>query len=114
MFYYFSIYLNSYHKPAQRALHTIISNSKFALNALQNQRWPYFIDRLIEYSQIGLENLPSLGISDRGKTNVVYNTIGNLKIINEMQRICTQLLDTICTNIYIIYLFCKKKKMTKI
>ena len=86
MFYNFNSHLNSYNKPAQFVGHTIISGNTFGLNALQNQNWPYFINRLSEYSESSLKNPSSFGVSDRGEADVIYNTIGNFKIIKELHK----------------------------
>ena len=71
LFYNFNSYLNSIGEDSHLARHTNISDDSYALNALQNKNWPYFIDRLIEYSQRGFNDFSGL------KADIIYNNINN-------------------------------------
>ena len=59
--------------------HSIKSNDTFALNTLQSKNWPYFIDRIIEFSQSRLD-LNSFCISGREEADIVLNTKKKKKI----------------------------------
>ena len=64
--------------------HSIKSNDTFALNTLQSKNWPYFIDRIIEFSQSRLD-LNSFCISGREEADIVLNT--KKKKINMLKNI---------------------------
>ena len=49
--YNFNSYLNSQNDSRQFIRHSQISDDTYTLNALQNKNWPYFIERIIEFSQ---------------------------------------------------------------
>ena len=60
--------------------HTKLSDDNYALGALQDRNWPYFIDRIIEYSQ-GFLNLSDIDKSDITELNVLRNTRDNFEIV---------------------------------
>ena len=82
MFYLFNRFLLAKNKPKQLIRHRVVSDDNYALKELQNRNWPYFIDRIIEYSQ-GFKDLEELGISDRHEAAILYNTTGNFNILEE-------------------------------
>ena len=47
---------------------------------LQNKNWLYFTDKIIQYSQSGID-LNSFGISDREEADIILKTKENFKIL---------------------------------
>ena len=62
--YNFNDYLSLIGKPPQLVSHTVISDDDYALTELQNRNWPYFNERILEFSQNGLE-LRNYSITDK-------------------------------------------------
>ena len=62
--YNFNDYLSTTGKPPQLVSHTVISDDDYALTKLQNRNWPYFNERILEFSQNGLE-LRNYSITDK-------------------------------------------------
>ena len=83
LFYHFNSYFHAENRPGQLIKHGIISDDTFALNTLQNKNWPYLIDKIIEFSQSGLD-LNSFGISDTEKADIILNTKENFKILKDV------------------------------
>ena len=51
VFHLFSKYQESRNRPKQFIRHSVISDDNYALRELQNRNWPYFINRIIHFSQ---------------------------------------------------------------
>ena len=51
LFHLFSKYLEDKNKPKQFIRHSVISDDNYALKELQNKNCPYFINRIIKFSQ---------------------------------------------------------------
>ena len=51
LFHLFNKYQESRGKVKHAIRHTNLSDNNYVLGALQDRNWPYFIDRIIEYSQ---------------------------------------------------------------
>ena len=60
--------------------HTKLSDDNYALAALQDRNWPYFIDRIIDYSQ-EFFNLADIDRNDITELNVLRNTRDNFEIL---------------------------------
>ena len=73
LYYHFNSYLHSENTSGQLIRHSIKSDDTFALNTLQSKNWPYFIDRIIQFSQSQLD-LNSFCISGREEADIVLNT----------------------------------------
>ena len=82
-FYNFNSYLNLHNEPEQFIRHSQISDDTYALNALKNKIWSYFIDRIIDFSQSN-QNLPIVSISDRAEADIIFNIEENFKIPKEI------------------------------
>ena len=63
--------------------HTKLSDDNNALGALQDRNWPYFIDRIIDYSQ-GFLNLSDIDRSDITELKALRNTRDNFEIVKEL------------------------------
>ena len=67
--------------------HSTLADDNYALNALQDRNWPYFINRIKEFSQ-GFINLSDLHHSDANEINILNNTRANFEFVktvyNEM------------------------------
>ena len=55
------------------------------MNAPQNKNWSYFIDRIIEFSQID-QKLPVVSISGRVEADIIFQTKENFKIAKEIYK----------------------------
>ena len=51
LFNLFNKYQETRRQPKHAVTHTKLSDDNYVLEALQDRNWPYFIDRIIEYSQ---------------------------------------------------------------
>ena len=60
-----------------------MTDDNYALEALQNKNWPYFIRRIIEVSQ-GFINLSDLTETDTTEINILNNTRANLEIVKNL------------------------------
>ena len=83
LFYNFNDCLSIIGKPPQLVIHTVISDEDYALTELQNRIWPYFIERILEYSQNGLK-LRNYSITDKPENKIITDTIQNFKIVKEL------------------------------
>ena len=48
LFYHFNQYLAQICQPLKFVRHSVISDNNYALTALQERRWQYFIERLLK------------------------------------------------------------------
>ena len=69
--------VNGRNKQALR--HTKLSDDNYALGEIQDRNWPYFIDKIIEYSQ-GFLNLSDVE-KDITELNILRNTRDNFEIL---------------------------------
>ena len=83
LFHLFNKYLEDRNKTKQFIRHSVVSDDNYALKKLQDKNWPYFINRIIEFSQ-GFADVGELGISDVHEANKFYSTKGNFKIVSEL------------------------------
>ena len=97
LFHLFNKYLEDENKPKQFIGHSVISDDNYALKELQNKNWPYFINRIIQFSQ-GFTDVGEIGISDRYEANILYNTKGNFKIVNELYSELFNFVGVSCTS----------------
>ena len=80
LFHLFNNHQETRGKKKYAIRHTKLSDDNYALGALQDRNWPYFIDRIIEYSQ-GFLNLSDMDISEVTEINVLRNTRDNFEIV---------------------------------
>ena len=83
LFYLFNSYRESLNKPKQFVRHSVVTDDNYALKELQNRNWPYFINKIIQFSQ-GSGDIGDIGVSDRQEANIIYNTRENFKIVREL------------------------------
>ena len=60
-----------------------MTDDNYALQTLQNRNWPYFISRIIEFSQ-GFINLNDLTSTDSTEINILNNTRANFEIVKNL------------------------------
>ena len=80
LFHLFNKYQEDKGRPKYPIRHSTLTDDNYALGALQDRNWPYFISRIIEYSQ-GFLNLSDLAVSDPTKINTLRNTRANFEIV---------------------------------
>ena len=80
LFHLFNKFQENIGRTKQAIRHTKLSDDNYALGALQDRNWPYFIDRIIDYSQ-GFLNLSDVDRSDITELNVLRNTRDNFEIL---------------------------------
>ena len=80
LFLLFNKFQESHGRQKHSIRHTKLSDDDYALGALQDRNWPYFIDRIIDYSQ-GFLNLNDVDRSDITELNVLRNTRDNFEIL---------------------------------
>ena len=76
--------------------HTKISNDDYALRTLQDKNWPYFISRIIEFSQ-GVFDINDIITSDPGEANILNNTRSNFEITKNLYN---ELLTSVGINLH--------------
>ena len=80
LFHLFNKYQEDRGRPKYPIRHSTLTDDNYALGALQDRNWPYFISRIIEYSQ-GFLNLGDLAASDATEINILRNTRANFEIV---------------------------------
>ena len=81
LFHLFNKYQQDRGKTKYPVRHSTLTDDNYALQTLQNRNWPYFIRRIIEFSQ-GFINLSELTDSDATEINILNNTRANFEIGN--------------------------------
>ena len=76
--------------------HTKISNDDYALRTLQDKNWPYFISRIIEFSQ-GVFDINDIITSDLEEVNILNNTMSNFEITKNLYN---ELLTSVGINLH--------------
>ena len=76
--------------------HTKISNDDYALRTLQDKNWPYFISRIIEFSQ-GVFDINDIITSDLEEVNILNNTRSNFEITKNLYN---ELLTSVGINLH--------------
>ena len=80
LFYLFNKYQEDRGRPKFPIRHSTLTDDNYALSALQDRNWPYFINRTIEFLQ-GFINLSDLQHSDATEINILNNTRANFEIV---------------------------------
>ena len=87
LFHLFNKYQEDRGRSNFHIRHSTLTDDNYALNALQDRNWPYFINSIIEFSQ-GFINLSDFHHSDATEINILNNTRANFEIVktvyNEM------------------------------
>ena len=63
--------------------HTKVSTDNYALKTLQDRNWPYFINRIIEFSQ-GVFDLNDIITTDPDEVNILNDTRSNFEIVKSL------------------------------
>ena len=85
LFHLFNKYQESRNRPKQFIRHSVISDNNYALRELQNRNWPYFINRIIYFSQQGDHaNVSEIGVNNTHEANILYNTRANLNFLTPL------------------------------
>ena len=80
LFHLFNKYQEDRGRPKFPIRHSTLTGDNYALSALQDRNWSYFINTIIEYSQ-GFINLSDLQDSDPTEINILNNTRANFEIV---------------------------------
>ena len=76
--------------------HTKVSADDYALRTLQNRNWPYFVNRIIEFSQ-GVFDINDIITTDPEEVNILNNTRSNFEITKNLYN---ELLTTVGINLH--------------
>ena len=63
--------------------HTKVNADDYALKTLQDRNWPYFINRIMEFSQ-GVLDLNDIITSDPDEVNILKDTRSNFEIVKSL------------------------------
>ena len=80
LFHLFNKHQEDRGRPKFPIRHSTLTDDNYALSALQDRNWSYFINRIIEFSQ-GFINLSDLKHSDATEINILNNTRANFEIV---------------------------------
>ena len=67
-------------RPEFPIRNSTLTDDNYALSALQDRNWPYFLNRIIEFLK-GFINLSDLQHSDATEINILNNTRANFEIV---------------------------------
>ena len=76
--------------------HTKVNTDDYALKTLQDTNWPYFINRIIEFSQ-GVFDLNDIITTDPDEVNILNNTRSNFEIVKSLYN---ELLTSVGINLH--------------
>ena len=96
LFHLFNKYQEDRGRPKYPIRHSTLTDDNCALSALQDRSWPYFINRIIEFSQ-GFINLSDMQDSDPTGVNILNNTRANFEIV---KAVYNELLVSVGINLY--------------
>ena len=99
LFHLFNKYQENRGRQKHAVRHTKLSDDNYVLNALQDRNWPYFIDRIIEYSQ-EFFNLSDIDSSDITEINILRNTRDNFEIA---KGVCNELYNSVGINLHELF-----------
>ena len=109
LFHLFNKFQEVNGRSKQTIRHTKLSDDNYALGEIQDRNWPYFIDKIIEYSQ-GFLNLSDVE-KDLTELNILRNTRDNFEILKGLYN---ELLNAVAISLH-AYLkeisYLKKKKI---
>ena len=83
LFHLFNKYQEDRGRPKYPIRHCTLSDDNYVLRTLQNQNWPYFINRIIEFLQ-GFINISDLTTTDAKEVNILKNTRANFEIVKNL------------------------------
>ena len=76
--------------------HTKVNADEYALKTLQDRNWPYFINRIIEFSQ-GVFDLNDIITADPDEVNILNDTRSNFEIVKSLYN---ELLTSVGINLH--------------
>ena len=76
--------------------HTKVTADDYALQNLQDKNWPYFVNRIIEFSQ-GVFDINDVITSDADEVNILNNTRANFEIVKNLYN---ELLTSVGINLH--------------
>ena len=76
--------------------HTKVNTDDYALKTLQDRNWPYFINRIIEFSQ-GVFDLNDIITTDPDEVNILNDTRSNFEIVKSLYN---ELLTSVGINLH--------------
>ena len=76
--------------------HTKVSAGDYALKTLQDKNWPYFINRIIEFSQ-GVFDLNDIITTDADEVDILNDTRANFEIVKNLYN---ELLTSVGINLH--------------
>ena len=97
-------------RPKYSVKDTKVNADDYALRTLQNKNWPYFINRIIEFSQ-GVFDLNDIITSDPDEVNILNDTRDNFEIV---KGIYNELFVSVGINLHVYFKnldFDKKQKI---
>ena len=108
LFNLFNKYQQDRGRKKQSVRHTKVSADDYALQKLQDKNWPYFINRIIEFSQ-GVFDINDIITTDADEVNILNNTRSNFEIVKNLYN---ELLTSVGINLheYFMNLDIDKKK----
>ena len=108
LFNLFNKYQQDRGRKKQSVRHTKVSADDYALQKLQDKNWPYFINRIIEFSQ-GVFDINDIIRTDADEVNILNNTRSNFEIVKNLYN---ELLTSVGVNLheYFMNLDIDKKK----
>ena len=83
LFHLFNKYQDYRGKTKFPIRHSTLTDDNYALEASPNKNWPYFIRRIIEFSQ-GFINLSDLNETDATEINILNNARANFEIVKNL------------------------------
>ena len=96
LFHLFNKYQENRGRKKQAVRHTKVSADDYALQKLQDRNWPYFINRIIEFSQ-GVFDLNDVITTDADEVNILNNARANFEIVKNLYN---ELLTTVGINLH--------------
>ena len=90
--------------------HTKVSADDYALKKLQDRNWPYFVNRIIEFSQ-GVYDINDIITTDAEEVNTLNNTRANFEI---RKNLYNELLTAVGINLHEYFINFINKKLTLI
>ena len=108
LFNLFNKYQQDRGRKKQSVRHTKVSADDYALQKLQDKNWPYFINRIIEFSQ-GVFDINDIITTDADEVNILNNTRSNFEMVKNLYN---ELLTSVGINLheYFMNLDIDKKK----
>ena len=108
LFNLFNKYQQDRGRKKQSVRHTKVSTDDYTLQKLQDKNWPYFINRIIEFSQCVFD-INDIITTDADEVNILNNTRSNFEIVKNLYN---ELLTSVGINLheYFMNLDIDKKK----